>query len=124
LDVNSYEVIATFDGGKNFNTSSDKDSFEISPKASSVTFVNLVNNYIYSNNVVVNVKSDVAGTVTVKVGDKTQTKQITAKQSLCMLVCRTIMMFLSKFRTKLAEISIRSNILSYFFSLCLQNSTK
>ena len=78
LDVNSYEVIATFDGGKNFNTSSDKDSFEISPKASSVTFVNLVNNYIYSNNVVVNVKSDVAGTVTVKVGDKTQTKQITA----------------------------------------------
>ncbi|WP_405309933.1 hypothetical protein [Methanobrevibacter sp.] len=78
LDVNSYEVIATFDGGKNFNTSSDKDSFEISPKASSVTFINLVNNYIYSNNVVVNVKSDVAGTVTVKVGDKTQTKQITA----------------------------------------------
>ena len=78
LDVNSYEVIATFDGGKNFNASSDKDSFEISPKASSVTFVNLINNYIYSNNVVVNVKSDVAGTVTVKVGDKTQTKQITA----------------------------------------------
>ena len=78
LEVNSYEVSATFDGGKNFNTSSDKDSFEISPKASSVTFVNLVNNYIYSNNVVVNVKSDVAGTVTVKVGDKTQTKQITA----------------------------------------------
>ena len=78
LDVNSYEVIATFDGGKNFNTSAYKDFFEISPKASSVTFVNLINNHIYSNNVVVNVKSDVAGTVTVKVGDNIQSKQVIA----------------------------------------------
>ena len=79
LDVNSYEVIATFDGGENFNASSDKESFEISPKASAVTFVDLVNNYIYSNNVVVNVKSDTYGTLTVNIGDKTQTKQVTAE---------------------------------------------
>uniref|UniRef100_UPI003865E4B5 right-handed parallel beta-helix repeat-containing protein n=1 Tax=Methanobrevibacter sp. TaxID=66852 RepID=UPI003865E4B5 len=78
LDVNSYEVSATFDGGKNFNTSSDKTALVISPKASSVTIVDSDNSYIYSENVVINVKADADGTLTVKLGDKTQSKQVTA----------------------------------------------
>ena len=78
LDAKSYEVNATFDGGKNYQTSSDKDSLVVSPKVSTVTLVDFVNSYVYAQNVIIKMKSDTDGALTVKVGDTPQTKQVTA----------------------------------------------
>ena len=78
LDAKSYEVNATFDGGNNYQTSSDKTSLVVSPKASSVTLVDFVNSHTYSENVIIKVKTDADGTLTLKVGDTPQTKQVTA----------------------------------------------
>ena len=78
LDAKSYEVNATFDGGKNYQTSSDKDSLVVTPKASTLTIIDLVNSYIHSQNVIIKMKSDADGTLTVKVGDTPQTKQVSA----------------------------------------------
>ena len=76
LDAKSYDINATFDGGKNYQTSFDKDSLLVSPKASSVTMVDFVNSYVYAQNVIIKMKTDADGTLTVKVGDTPQTKQV------------------------------------------------
>jgi len=78
LDAKSYEVNATFDGGKNYQICFDKDSLVVSPKSTTVTLIDSVNSYTYSENVIIKVKSDTDGTLTVKVGDTPQTKQVTA----------------------------------------------
>ena len=78
LDAKSYEVNATFDGGKNYQTSSDKTSLVVSPKVSTVALVDLVNSYVYGQNVIIKMKSDTDGTLTVKMGNTPQTKQVTA----------------------------------------------
>ncbi|WP_458453467.1 Ig-like domain repeat protein [Methanobrevibacter sp.] len=82
LDAKSYEVNATFDGGKNYQTSSDKTSLVVSPKSSTVTLVDFVNSYVYSQNVIIKMKSDNNGALTVKVGDTPQTKQVTAENTV------------------------------------------
>jgi predicted outer membrane repeat protein len=78
LDAKSYEVNATFDGGKNYQTSYDKASFAVSPKTSSVTIVDPVDCYTNYQNVVIKLKSDTYGTLTVKVGEAQQSKQVAA----------------------------------------------
>ena len=67
LDVNSYEVSATFDGGKNFNTSSDKGSFEISPKNTAVSLN--VKDYNVDEKVIVNLTASENGKATIKLGN-------------------------------------------------------
>ena len=78
LDVNNYNVYATFDCGKNYKTSYYVTSLKVSPKVSAFTIVDSNKNYKYSENVIIKIKTDVDGKLTVKLGNKTQTKQSTA----------------------------------------------
>ena len=76
LDVKSYEVNATFDGGKNYQTSSDKTLLVITPKSTSITLN--TKNYDTTEKVIVNVTASENGKATIKVGDLVKTIYITA----------------------------------------------
>ena len=76
LDVRSYEVNAAFDGGKNYQTSSDKTLLVISPKSTSITLNS--KNYDTTEKVIVNVTASENGKITIKVGDIVKTIEVTA----------------------------------------------
>ena len=79
LDAKSYAVNATFNGGNNYEESYDDDSLVISPAQSKITEIQALNS-VYGENVTVNVKTNVDGFITAKIGDITEVVDVIANQ--------------------------------------------
>ncbi|WP_405305551.1 Ig-like domain repeat protein [Methanobrevibacter sp.] len=79
LDAKSYAVNATFNGGNNYEKSFDDTSLVISPAQSKITEIQALDK-IYGENVIVNVKTNVDGSLTAKIGNITKVIDVTANQ--------------------------------------------
>lgn len=79
LDAKFYEVNATFNGGNNYEESHDDTSLIVSQAQAKITEIQALNK-IYGENVTVNVKTNVDGSLTVKVGNTTKVEDVIANQ--------------------------------------------
>ena len=79
LDAKSYAVNAAFNGGNNYEKSFDDTSLVISPAQSKITEIQALDK-IYGENIIVNVKTNVDGSLTAKIGNITKVIDVTANQ--------------------------------------------
>lgn len=76
VDVDSYKVNTTFDGGKNFIKSQSDTYITITPKQSNITL--FVTEYVSDKSVIVNVTANANGKVTIKCGNIVKNSDIIA----------------------------------------------
>ncbi len=74
----TYTITAKYNGNEKYLPTNTTATMTVTPKSTTVTLVDSVNSYTYSENVIIKVKTDTDGTLTVKVGDTPQTKQAMA----------------------------------------------
>ena len=79
LAVDSYDADVTFDAGNNYMVSNDNDKIVVSPAVAKITEIQSDNN-VYGEKTIIKVKTNVAGTLNVKVSSTEKSFNVNANE--------------------------------------------